>query len=199
MKKMPTLNLTKIMVSEAAPLSIRPRRWRRRSSRTSTCHTARRGVDRAAAAGSARRAGQDRAEGDRRRSVPAMTSTRRRCGSARCRGRGLRELGWRRREHRLLAAACAHLRSEQDAGRQHRRLPQRRTGQSEPRRAEEGAAPRPEGVRAVGGLPAHQGAKNPLDGSAVHPEAYELVEQIAEATKRRLPDDDRRTVRSSRA
>ena len=28
------------------------------------------------------------------------------------------------------------------------------------------------------------GAKNPLDSSAVHPEAYELVEKIAEATKR---------------
>ena len=28
------------------------------------------------------------------------------------------------------------------------------------------------------------GAKNPLDGSAVHPEAYDLVEKIAEATKR---------------
>ena len=28
------------------------------------------------------------------------------------------------------------------------------------------------------------GGKNPLDGSAVHPEAYDLVEKIAEATKR---------------
>ena len=84
---------------------------------------ARRGVDRAAPAGSARRTGQDRSEGDRRRPVPA----RRRSGGARalarCRRRGLRELGRRRSQHGVGAAARARLGPEPHARRQHRHVP----------------------------------------------------------------------------
>ena len=41
--------------------------------------------------------------------------------------------------------------------------------------------------------------KNPLDASAVHPEAYPVVEKISEATKRPLKSHDRRQRRSCRS
>ncbi len=51
---------------------------------------------------------------------------------------------------------------------------------------QEGGAARTESLRASRGLLAHSNGSNPLDASAVHPEAYEVVERIAEATKRPL-------------
>ena len=44
--------------------------------------------------------------------------------------------------------------------------------------AEEGAAARAEGVRAVRRLPAHPDGDDPLDASGVHPEAYPVVRRI---------------------
>ena len=60
-------------------------------------------------------------------------------------------------------------------------------------RAEEGAAARAEGVRAGGGLPAHHERQEPARcAPRCIPEAYPLVEKIAEATKRPLKSHDRR-------
>jgi uncharacterized protein len=56
--------------------------------------------------------------------------------------------------------------------RRQRRLPSRA------RRAEEGAAPRRQDLRAGRRLPAHPNGDNPLDASSVHPEAYPVVERI---------------------
>ena len=99
----------------------------------SRCDAARRGLDRAAPAGSARRAGAHRPEVDRRRPV----SARRQPGPAReeaRRGRRrLRERSGRRRQHRLGAAARAHLRTVRSAREEHRRLSRRARSVREPR------------------------------------------------------------------
>ena len=80
-----------------------------RGTARSRRHLARRGVDRAAAAGSAGRAGQDRSEGDRGRPVSARSQREQAGALARCRRRGLRERRRRRCQHRLRAAAGARL------------------------------------------------------------------------------------------
>ena len=91
---------------------------------------ARRRVHRPPPAGPAGRARQDRAQGHRRRPIPARRRPDRARPLARCRGGGLRQLRRRRRQHRLRAAAGARLRPQQDAGLQHRRLPRRATAPS---------------------------------------------------------------------
>ncbi len=68
---------------------------------------ARRGLDRPPPAGPAGRAGQDRPQVDRRRPVPARPVRGEAVALARRGGRGLRERGRRRRQHRLRAAADA--------------------------------------------------------------------------------------------
>ena len=73
---------------------------RRRAARHG-CVPARRRVHRAAPAGSARGAREDRAEVDRRRAVPARRHRREAGPQPRRGGRGLRERGGRGREHRL--------------------------------------------------------------------------------------------------
>jgi uncharacterized protein len=84
---------------------------------------ARRGVDRPPPAGPARRTGQDRPQVDRRRPVPARRQPDPAGESAQRRRRGLRQCRRRRRQHRLGAAADARLRTERDAGGEHRRPP----------------------------------------------------------------------------
>ena len=88
-------------------------------------HPARCGVDRAAAAGSAGRARQDRAQGHRRRAISARRRPERSRALARCCGRGLRQLSRRRRQHGVGAAAGARVGPQPDACLQHRRLPRR--------------------------------------------------------------------------
>ena len=66
---------------------------------------ARRGLDRAAAAGSARRAGEDRSQVDRRRPVPARRPPADAQEGARRRGRELRQPRRRRAQHRVGEAA----------------------------------------------------------------------------------------------
>ena len=80
---------------------------------------------------------------------------------ARCGGRGLRQLGRRRRQHGVGPAAGARLRSQPDARLQHRRLPRRERRLQSAHQLEEGAAPRRQGLRAGGGLPAHHGRQEP--------------------------------------
>ena len=118
-------------------------------------HPARRGVDRAAAAGSAGRAGQDRSEGDRRRAVSARSRREQAGALARCRGGGLRQRGRRRRQHRLGAAAGAGVGHRLGAGAKHRAAPRRQRPVQVAQGAEGGAAARAEGVRAMRRLPAH--------------------------------------------
>ena len=131
---------------------------------------ARRGLDRAAAAGPAGRAGQDRAQGDRRRAVPARRRPAPAGEVARRGGRGRGERRRRRSQHRLGAAARPCLgaravarRGDRRASRREGRLPQRaRSCSTVPRlgpRAFEQAA---------GFLRIRDGAE-PLDASAVHP------------------------------
>ena len=76
-------------------------------------------------------------------------------------GGGLRQLGRRRRQHGLGAAAGARLRPQPDAGLQHRRLPRRERRLQGAHQPEEGAAARRQGVRAGGRLPAHHGRQEP--------------------------------------
>ena len=118
-------------------------------------HPARRGLDRAAAAGSAGRAGQDRSQGDRRRPVPARPRREQAGALARCRGRRLRQRGRRRRQHRLGAAAGAGVGHRLRAGAKHRAAPRRQRPVQVAQGAEGSAAARPEGVRAMRRLPAH--------------------------------------------
>ena len=120
---------------------------------------ARRGVDRAPAAGSAGGAGEDRSEVDRRRPVPARSQRIQAVALARRGGRGLRQRRRRRPEHGVGAAAGARLGHRPGAGPEHR-LPSRRARRLPvPQGAEGRAAARPEGVRAVRGLPAHPGGR----------------------------------------
>ena len=81
--------------------------------------------------------------------------------SLRCGGGGLRQLGRRRRQHGVRAAAGARV------GPQRRRWPPTsspsatRTAPSRRAPRSEGAAPRPQDLRAGGGLPAHHGRQEP--------------------------------------
>ena len=106
---------------------------------------ARRGVDRAPAAGSARGTGEDRSEVDRRRPVPARSQRIQAVAIARRGGRGLRQRRRRRPEHGVGAAAGARL------GHRRRRWPRAsspiatRTARSAPARRSRtcrGSAPR---------------------------------------------------------
>ena len=120
---------------------------------------ARRGLDRAAAAGPARGAGEDRAEVDRRRAVPARRHRGEAGPQPRRRGGGLRQRGGRGRQHRLAGAAEPGGRRRAAAEREHRGVPERARPVRQAQRAEEGAAARRQGVRTVRGLPAdHRGS-----------------------------------------
>ena len=90
--KMPQLKLTKVMVSEAGASVYSASELAAQGVSRPRRHRARRGVDRAPAAGPAGGAGQDRAEGDRRRAVSARRRPGRACPLARRGGGGLRQL-----------------------------------------------------------------------------------------------------------
>ena len=125
------------------------------------CHGARRGVDRAAAAGSAGRAGQDRSEVDRRRPVPARRAPGDLEEGARPGGRELRQRRRRRRQHRVGQAPAVRRRRRRDAGQEHRRLSRRKRAVPRAPRPLRGAAPRQQGVRAGGGLLARPRRREP--------------------------------------
>ena len=74
---------------------------------------------------------------------------------ARCRGRGLRQRGRRRRQHRLGAAAGAGVGHRRGPGAKHRAAPRRQRPVQVAQGAEGGAAAGAEGVRAMRRLPAH--------------------------------------------
>ena len=82
-------------------------------------------VHRAAPAGPARGAREDRAEVDRRRAVPARRHGREAGPQPRCRRRGLCERGGRGRQHRLPGAAEPRGRRRAAAEREHRGVPER--------------------------------------------------------------------------
>ena len=130
---------------------------------------ARRGLDRPAAAGPAGRARQDRAEGDRRRPVPARRRPAPPRALARGGGRGCGERGRRRSQHGLGAAARACLGPRAVARRGDRRPPQREGRLPQPQGPARRAAPRPAGLRAMRRLPAHprrHGAARRLGGAS---------------------------------
>ncbi|MGY4598446.1 transcriptional accessory protein Tex/SPT6 [Bradyrhizobium sp. GM22.5] len=160
-KGLPDLKMTKIVVSEAgasvySALGVRlggvagPRR-----------HPARRGVNRAAAPGSSRRARQDRTQGDRRRPVPARPRPGQARQIPRRRGRRLRERRRRRRQHRVRSAARARVGRRLRPRLEHRGTPRRQRAVQVAQGVEGRAAARPQGVRAVRGLPAHPRRRGP--------------------------------------
>ncbi len=61
---------------------------------------------------------------------------------------------------------------------EHRGAPRRQRPLHVPYHPQERGQTRPEGVRAVRGLPAHPGRYDPLDASSVHPEAYPVVRRM---------------------
>ena len=93
---------------------------------------ARRGVHRPAAAGPAGRTGQDRPQVHRRGAVPARRGRGQAVALAGRRGRGLRERGRRRPEHRLAAAAGPGVRHHLRAGHGDRGPPRLRRRRSAP-------------------------------------------------------------------
>ena len=116
---------------------------------------ARRRLHRAPPAGSAGRAGEDRPQEHRRGPVPARRQPERADEDAGRGGRGLREQGRRRPEHRVGAAAGARVGPEPGRGQLHRALARR---QRRVRRALAAAGrdrPRPQDLRAGRRLPAH--------------------------------------------
>ena len=145
-------------------------------------HAAGRGVDRAPAAGSAGRTGEDRPQVDRRGAVPARRDT----GHARpqpgCRGRGRGERGGRRSQHRVGAAARTGVRGVGIVGRGHRRAPREDRRVPQPRRAAGRSAVGAQGIRTMRGLPADPRRRRParrlrrpsrgLPGGAAHPRSF---------------------------
>ena len=180
---MPELPLTKVVVSEAGASVYSASELAAQEFPEPRRLAARRGLDRAAAAGSARRARPHRAEGDRRRPVPARRQPGAAGEEARRRRRRLRQRGRRRRQHRVGAAAGAHLRPERD------RSPgtSSRSATSTARSAIAGSSSKVPRLgertfqQAAGFLRITNG-DNPLDASAVHPEAYPVVERIVART-----------------
>ncbi len=71
---------------------------------------------------------------------------------------------------------------ERERGREHRGAPRRARPLRRPQGPAEGASPGPQGFRAGRRVPPGRGGANPLDASAVHPEAYPVVERILAAT-----------------
>ena len=129
---------------------------------------ARRGLDRAPAAGSAGRAGEDRRQEHRRGSLPAR---RRPEEAGRVAGRGGRvggQLRRRGRQHRVGRAAGLRRRHQQKGRPGHHRAPGRERPVRLPRRAEEGQRTGAEGVRAGRRLPARAGQQKPA-GQYHHP------------------------------
>ena len=131
----------------------------------------RRRLDRPPAAGPAGRARADRAESHRRRSVSARRQPASAREEARCRGRGLRQRGWRGRQHRLGAAPGARLGLSQTIARnivsfrdEHGPFRSRQRIRDVPRLGDRTFQ------QAAGFLRIMNG-DNPLDASAVHPEA----------------------------
>ncbi len=122
---------------------------------------ARRRLHRPPAPGPAGRAGEDRPEVDRCRPVPARPV---RGEAVPLAGRGRRGLCERRRcgrQHGVGAAPRAGVGHLRRARREHRRAPGPERPVQVPLRAEEGGAARPEGVRAVRGVPAHPRRRRP--------------------------------------
>ena len=101
-------------------------------------------------------------------------------------GRGLRERGRRRRQHRLGAAADPGLRHRRRAGREHRGAPRRQRPVPHPHGAEGGAAARARRrSSSAPGFLRIPGGDDPLDASSVHPEAYPVVRRILDRDRQR--------------
>ena len=111
MARHPDLRLTRVVVSEAGASVYSASELAAQEFPDARRVAARRGLDRAAAPGSARRARAHRAQGDRRRPVSARRQPGAAGAEARRGRRGLRQRGRRRRQHRVGAAAGAHLRA----------------------------------------------------------------------------------------
>ena len=118
-----------------------------------------RSIDRAAAPGSACRAGEDRSEGDRRGTVSARYAAEAAGRRARRRGGGLRQHGGRRFEYGVRAAAGKGVRRVGGGGEEYCGVPRGKRRVPVARRAEKGAEAWPESVRAVRGIPARAGKR----------------------------------------
>ena len=107
------------------------------------------------------------------------------CAFARCGRRRLRELGRRRRQHGVSAAARARRRPQRHNRAEHRVAHRNENGAFKKRtEIKKVARLGPKAFEQAAGFLRIMNGANPLDASAVHPEAYEVVERIAEATKR---------------
>ena len=125
MRAQPQLKLTKLVVSEAGASVYSASELAAKEFPQLDVSFARRRLHRAPPAGSAGRTGEDRAEVDRRRPVPARRQPGQ-AGALAGRGSGrLRQCRGRGSEYGLGAAAHPRLGPERHARRQHRRLPRR--------------------------------------------------------------------------
>ena len=186
----PALKLTTVMVSEAGASVYSASAYASAELPGLDVVAARRGLDRPPAAGPARRAGEDRPEVDRRRPVPARPGRVGAVPLAGRGGRGLRERGRRRRQHRVGAAAAPGLRDHRGAGRRRSWRTATRNGPFRTRTAL-ADVPRlgPKAFEQCAGFLRIRGGDDPLDVSGVHPEAYPVVRRILargqDATSRR--------------
>ncbi len=174
---MPAPKPTKVIVSEAGASSIPLRNGGRRVPGPRRFPAGRR-LDRPPAAGPAGRARQDRTEVDRRRPVPARRRPVEAQPLARCRCRGCGERRWGRSQHRLGAAPGACLGAGQVLGRGNRRAPGCDGGLRQPQGTFESAASRRAHLRQCAGFLRIPNGSEPLDASAVHPEAYGVAKKI---------------------
>ena len=120
-----------------------------------------RGFHRPSPAGSAGRAGQDRAQGHRRGPVPARREPDPPGQGAGRRGGGLRQRRGRGPEHGQRAAAHPHCGSGAVTGREHRPTPRPERPLPQPQGAAGRDAPGCQGLPAIGRLPAHPGRRQP--------------------------------------
>ena len=179
-------DLIVVQVSEAGRQRVLRVRRRARGVPGSRPDRARRDLDRAPPAGSAGRAGEDRAQGigvgQYQHDVHQPLLGKR----ARRGGRDLRQPGRRRAQHRQRGAAVVRRRHRPKRWRAASSRTASETGAFRAR-AEllDVAGVGPQDVRAVRRLPAHPGRARTRSTSAVHPERYALVERMARRPRRR--------------
>ena len=144
-------------------------------------HRARRDLDRAPAAGSARRAGEDRSEEHRRRAVPARRLAARAQEEPRRGGRFVREPGRREPQHGVGAPARRTCRGSgrrwrapsSSTARKDGAVPLAATSCSRCRASRRRRSSRRRASCAC------RAARNPLDNTGVHPERYAALERLA--------------------
>ena len=170
---------------------------------------ARRGLHRAPPAGSAGGTREDRPEIHRRRAVPARSRRVQALPLPRRGGGGLRERGRRRSQHRLGPAARPRVRPRRLGRAEHRDPSRCQRPVQDPQGADQGLGPRPENLRAGGGLPAHperrrsarclRRSPGSLSGGAPHSRGHEERHQGGDRQRRRPEEAQSRKASRTRS